>query len=101
MGHPVCLERLARDTGCLNGCMREEYIAKIGPKKWHKPLKDRAKSWELRIPGKIELGEAGGGSRVCARAPPVRPMWPWTSNETLEEVTQKPKMDRKSEKKGA
>ena len=58
--------------------------------------------WEMWLSGKIELGEAEGEGRgTRARAPPVPPMWPWTSNETLEEVTQKLKMDRKSEKKGA
>ena len=82
-------------------------MPKIGPQKWHKPLKDRAKKWEILPPRNIELGEAEGSFHENARAPRARAPFsikikinPWMSNETLEEVTQKAKFDRKMKKIG-
>ena len=84
-------------------------MPKIGPQKWHKPLKDRAKKWEILPPRNIELGEAEGSFHENARAPRARArapfsikikINPWMSNETLEEVTQKAKFDRKMKKIG-
>ena len=69
MGHPVCLERLARDTGCLNGCMHEEYIAKNRTEKWHKPLKDRAKIGKCGYPEKSSWVRRRGRDGGRARAP--------------------------------
>ena len=43
-------------------------MPKIGPPKWPKPLKDRAKKWQIWTPAKIDLAEAEGGSRVYASA---------------------------------
>ena len=54
-------------------------------------------------PGNIELGEAGGGSRVCARARAARAprsIKPWKSNETLEELAKKQNLTEKRKKKG-
>ena len=83
-------------------------MPKIGPQKWHKPLKDRAKKWEILPPRNIELGEAEGSFHENARARRARAPrsikinpWPWKSNETLEEVTQKAKFDRKMKKNRA
>ena len=79
-------------------------MPKIGPQKWHKPLKDRAKKWEILPPRNIELGEAEGSFHENARARARAPFSikikinPWMSNETLEEVTQKAKFDRKMKK---